>query len=783
MRHVWLVWAEITLLVLTIWPRTTPGQEAVDTATPHYAAAVQLQNHGSYDLAEQAWSKFLQQFSNDPRAGRALHYLGICRFQQKKYGEALTTFQDVIQRYPQLDILDATYLYLGVTQYTLAQDGKPALFDTAAETFQTLLTKAPEGRYAADALFYRGECFYLRGKKPEAIQVYGQFVAKYPNHKFYGDALYGLGVVQEELGQFQDADASYETFLAKFPKSAIAAEVQMRRGETLFATGRYEEAAKQFAAAAATPGFAHADLAMLREADVLAHLKQHKDAAALYASLPGKFPQSEHLGRARLAGGRNYYLAGNQGEARKLLEQVLLGGGPNAVEAAHWIAKGLLKERQPAEALTVLGKVLPQLGEAPYATQVLMDQADALYDIPERRGESVAAYAAVAAKAPKDRLAPQALYMAAFAALEQGSYAEALRHADVFLAAYGKHDLVPDVMHVAAESQLLLGKAGEAGTLYGELIEKYPAHESLRTWTIRRALALVLAKKYQEAITVLQPLVASLREPALQAEAQYLLGSSQLGLNQEAEAVQSLEAALAADPQWRQADETLLALAVAYRRLNELAKAKAAIERLIAEFPESLVLDKAFYRLGEYNYLAGDYPGAAAAYRQVIDKRPASPLLVQSLHELGCAQLAQHDAASAEKTLDRLLKEHPQDPLVTRARYTRGMARYQLGKFAPAVEDLQVMVEAAPSAAEQGDARYMLGLCQMGLKQYAAAEATFRRVLDQKPPYRDSDNVLYQLAWAQKLAGDEAKAVTTFAELAQKHPDSSRAAEALYHFG
>lgn len=783
MRHVWLAWAGIVLLVLTIRPMTASGQEAADAATPHYAAAVQLQNHGSYDLAEQAWKRFLQQFGSDSRAGRALHYLGICRFQQKKYEEALTTFQDVIQRYPQLDILDATYLYLGVTQYTLAQSGKPALFDTAAETFQTLLTRAPEGRYAADALFYRGECFYLHGKKQEAIQAYGQFVAKYPNHKFFGDALYGLGVVQEELGQFQEADSSYETFLKKFPKSAIAVEVEMRRGETLFATGRHEEAAKRFAAAAAAPGFVHADFAMLREADVLAHLKQYKDAAARYASLPGKFPQSEHLGRARLAGGRNYYLAGNQAEARKLLEQVLLGGGPNAVEAAHWIAKGLLKEHQPAEALTVLGKVLPQLGEAPYAAQVLMDQADALYDIPARRNESISVYAAVAAKAPQDRLAPQALYMAAFAALEQGSYAEALKHANAFLAVHGKHDLAPDVMHVAAESQLLLGKAVEAGKLYGELIEKYPAHENLPAWTIRRALTLVMAKKHQEAIAMLQPLLASLRVPALQAEAQYLLGTSQLALNQEAEAVKSLEAALAADSRWRQADETLLALAVAYHRLNELPKAKAALERLIAGFPGSLVLDKAYYRLGEYNYLAGDYPAAAAAYRQVIDKWPKSPLLVQSLHELGCAELAQQDAAGAEKTLDRLLKEYSQDPLVARARYTRGMARYQQGKYAPAIEDLQAMLEAAPPASEQADARYVLGLCQMGLKQYAAAEATFRRVLDQKPPYRDLDNALYQLAWAQKLSGDEAKAVTTFAELAQKHPGSSRAAEALYHVG
>lgn len=786
MRRVWLACPGVVLvalLVLTLPPSQLRGQEAADPATPHYAAAVQLQNHGSYDLAEQAWTRFLSQFKTDPRAGKATHYLGVCFFQQKKYDQAVATFQNVIQRYPQLEILDATYLYLGVTQYTLAQEGKPELFDTAAETFRTLITQSPQSRYTPDALFYEGECFYLRGKKPQAIQAYGQFVANYTSHKYYADALYALGVAQEEQGQFQDAATTYDAFLQKFPKSPLAVEVGMRRGEAFFAAGQYDEAAKRFAAAAAAPGFAHADHAILRQADALSELKQYADAAALYASMPTKFPQSPHLSRALLAGGKNYYLAGNRAEARKLLEQVLPAGGPSAVEAAHWIAQSLLKEHQPALALAVIDKAIPQLGQAPYAAQLLMDRADSLYDLPERRKESSEAYAAVAAKYPSDRLAPQALYMAGFAALEQRAYDVALKHANAFLAAHAKHELAPDVLHIAAESQLLLGKVAEADQRYAELLEKYPAHEDSQLWTIRRALTLVLTKKPQEAIATLQPLLATIRTPALQAEAQYLIGTSQLELNRAAEAAKSLAASLAADPKWRQADETLLALAMAHHRLDELPKAKAAIDRLIAEFPNSQVLDKAYYRLGEYNYVTGDYPAAATSYQQVIDQWPQSSLFVPALHELGCAQLAQQDAAGAEKTLDRLLKEHPQHPLAARARYTRGMARYQQAKYAPAIEDLQAMLQATPQASEQADARYVLGLCQMGLKQYGAAQATFGQLLDQKPPYSGSDNALYQLAWAEKLSGDDAKAAATFAELAQKHPDSSRAAEALYHVG
>jgi TolA-binding protein len=762
-------------------PQVLLAQETADPATPAYAAAVQLQNHGSYDLAEQAWGKFIEQFKADARIGKATHYLGVCYFQQRKYDQALATFQNVIQGYPQLEILDAAYLYLGVTQYTIAQNGKPELFDTAAETFNTLIARYAQSRFLPDALFYRGECFYLRGKKAEAIQVYGQLITRFPNHKFLADALYATGVAQEETGQLQEAAKTYDLFLQKFPENHLAVEVGMRRGETLFAAGQYDDAARRFAAAAASPQFEHADYALLRQADALSQLKRYAEAAALYASVAVKYPQSPHAARALLAGGKSYYLAGNLAEARSLLDKAAAAAGPAGAEAAHWMAKGFLKEKQSAQALSVVEKALPQAGDNPFAAQLLMDRADALYDLPDRKKESVDAYAAVAAKYPNDPTAPQSLYMAGFAALELGAYEAALKHATAFLAAQPNHELTPDVMHVAAESQLLLGKTAEAEAQYAQLLQKYPDHPDAELWKVRRGLALELQKKYEETIAALQPALATLKTPSLLAEAQYLIGASQLELKRDQEAVKSLEASVAADPKWRQADETRLALAGAYRRLNDLAKAQAQVSQLIADLPGSQMLDKAHYRLGEYNYLAGNYPASAAEHQLVVDKWPQSALVPNALHELACTQLSQKDAAAAEKTIDRLLTQFPQHPLAARARYTRGMARYEQQKFAPAVEDLQAMLQATPQAAEQADARYVLGLCQVGLKQYDAAVASFRGLLDQNPPYSGADNALYQLAWALKLSGDEAKAVEAFDQLATKYPDSPRMAEARYH--
>ena len=230
-----------------------------------------------------------------------------------------------------------------------------------------------------------------------------------------------------------------------------------------------------------------------------------------------------------------------------------------------------------------------------------MDQADAIYEIPERRAEARQLYAALAAKYPRDPIAPQALYMAGYAALAQGDYPAAAKQADAFLAAHAGHELVPDVTYVSAESKLQIGRFAEAEKLYAQLLEKYPQHADADFWKVRRGTSLHLQKKYPEVIASLQPLLAELRNPDALAEAHFLIGSSQVEQEQFAEAAKSLEASLAAQPKWRQADEVLLVLAQAYHRQSNDQKAREMLRRLIAEFPGSKLLDRAHYRLGEYS--------------------------------------------------------------------------------------------------------------------------------------------------------------------------------------
>ncbi len=775
----------VSLLGPGLLPRSASAAEESPAATRDYATAANLQNIESYELAAEAWQKFIERHKSDPRLDKAHYNLGVCCYFAGKLDSARGALQAVIKQFPDFDKLQDAYLYLGVTQYALAEDGKAELCDEAVRTFDALLDKFPQGSLVPDALYYRGEALYLRGKKQEASDSYRQLIRKHPKHALVAQATYGLGVCQEELGQHDDAAKTYDAFLKANPEHELAAEVTLRRAEVLLAAGRREEAARGFAAAAAAEGFALADYAAVRAGDCLAQLKQYGEAAAQYQAVVAKFPQSEHAGRAAVAAGKCHYLAGKHEEARKLLQESLSAGGSSAYDAAHWIAQSWLKEKEPAKALETVEPMVPKAlaDKSPAAPQLMMDQADALYEIPDRSSQSVAIYAKLAATFPDDPLAPEARYLAAFSALKNGDAAAAVQQADAFLDAHAEHELVPEVMHVKAESHLLLKQFPEAEAQYAHLLERFGNHAEAELWHVRRGLALHLQKKHHEAVDALTAAKPKVRRPDLVAEAAYVMGKSLLERNEPQEAIESLETAIQAQPKWRQADETLLTLARAYRQVNDPQQARATIERLIEAFPQTKLADEACYRLGEYAYLDGDFEAAAAAYRKVVESWPDSPLAPYALHELGCAEMDEGDHAAAAQSLSTFLEKYPDHELASTARFSRGMARHRLEQYGPAVEDLQAFLAADPPPAEKANARYLLGLCQMGLEQYGPASATFQSLLQDEPDYASAADALYQRAWALRLSGKEAEAVKAFDQLAQQHPDGPHAMEAFFHVG
>jgi TolA-binding protein len=779
-----LVFSACTFLMLS--PLSLPAQEndtpkSSPQALNVYSDAANFQNNGEFALAAEEWQNFIKRFPKDPLANKAEHYAGVCYQQLKAYDKAATHFAAVLKANPKFELAEDASLNLGWCRYKLGSEEKPELFDQAAQAFAVLVKQFPKGKYTDQALFYLGESLYARQKKPQAIAAYKKLVDDHPKSSLRSDGLYALGVTHEEVQEYVEAGAVYDLFLKEFADSALSTEVRMRKAETILQAGDLAAAEKMFGEVAAVENFASADHAIYRQAFCVAKQDKFAEAGKLYAKLAADFAESSYVKEAMLSAGRSFYRASEFEEAAKWLQQVIEKDEANAPEAAHWLNRIHIRNGEPDKAVALAAAILPKAEGSAYLVHLKMDQADALYEVPERREEALGKYLQIASDHADDESAPQALYNAAFTAMELQKHDDGLKHAAAFISKYPDDRFLPDTKYVAADCNLKLGKHAEAETGYRELLDKFQEHAEYDTWRVRLGLALYSQKKYQDSIEALQTTIGELKAADQIAEGQFLLGASRFHLDQFEVAAKSLAESLKAAPKWRQADETTLYLSRAQRGLKQFDAAKVTVAKLIRDFPESALLDQALFRSGEYNYASGDFAAAAKAYDVVVSKWADSIYVPYSLYGKGWALLKAKQFPGGMESFTALIDKFADHELASDAHLGRAMCRRQAGEHENAISDIAIFLKSSPETNEKSDALYERGLSEVALKKFEQATASFEALLAENKEYGNTANVLYELGWAYKHREQEENATTTFTKLAAGHPESLLAPEANLH--
>ncbi len=769
-----------------------------------YAEAAGYQNNKQFDLAAAEWAKFLDKHEDDPRAIEALYNLGICQIQQRGFSEAIENLERVVGRADdKFERIQDAYLNLGWSQYSLALENQPERFPDAAQTFSQLLTKFPETKFADQALFFGGESLYLQGKFEEAVKSYSELIEKHDDSDLHADAMYALGVTMEqELHRFKDAGEIFEAFMKLYPTHDLATEVKMRKAETILQSGDFDAAEKLFAEVAAVPDYRSVDHAKYRhafciaaKADVLAKTRKEnpnwqKDqaagylrAATIFTDIADNMKDSPYASDATMAAGRSFYRAKDYANASQWFKRIIESDSPDAPEAAHWQARMLLNEEKTDEARDVIASVMKVAKESKssFLLNLYLDDADALYKSEISRKDSVAAYLKIADDYPDHRLAPKALYNAAYGAMEVKDYEDGLAYAERFNKNFSDHSLASEVQKVVAECKLQLGDLEEAAKNYEELASSGDKEAS--KFELRRGLSLYLKKNYEDAITTLTKVYAASDVKNEKAEAAYWLGRSYADSKNHEDAITAFANSQSANAEWQQADEVLLNHARSLRKLNRLDEAKAMVGKIMSDFPDSKVLDQANYRLGEFCYTTADYGTAIKCYTKVLESWPKSKLVPYSLYGRGWSQLRAGVKGSGLQDFAALTGSFASHPLAAQGIYGRGMAEHQNGDHKAGLASVDQYLKTNPTGASKSDAMYLRGICLIGLKQLPDAVATLSELLKSDPGYAGKDKVLYELAWAYKNGKDDAKALSTFSQLVSAAPKSSLSAEAHYHIG
>jgi cellulose synthase operon protein C len=796
-----MVWRRAVLTAcLGAWCGSLASADAADeaTSTPAaraaYTAAAALQNREAWDLAAEEWASLVATHPADPLAVKGRYYLGICQAKRGDWPAAAKAFRDVLGTAADEETKSLARWELARGSFQTAQrDPSPQAYAVATAALRDFLSHGAGQPQRDEAAFCLGESLWQEGQQESAIAVWKRFLAEYPSSPRLPDVLYALGVGQAQIKQPAEALVTLKRFADSFPTHPLANDVAIWRADAAIAIDDAAEVERVLTPLAAGKGNRSIE-ALQRLAGVRWKQKRWPEAAAAYADLAARQPNSPAGYQAAAAAGRAYVEARMPEKARPFLQQAMAANGELGADAAHSLVLLELDAKAPARALDVATKKLSELGSqsehAASRATLELDRADALRAIPERRAEATAAYAAVAKKYPDNGpVFGAAVAMTAFTLLDQGKPADALAAADTFLrrpAAAKSGERLLDVKAIRAEAFLAQGDYPASAAAYRELISGYPQAVQQSTWLIREAVALTAAKDWQAVHDRLTTARPTLRGDAA-AEALFLDATALVELKQSSAAILLLGQLDTQHDDWPRRDEAWLLAVRGRREAGDTEGALSQAEKLVNAFPESRYADVAWYRLAELRQDAKLYDAAIKAFEKSVSTKPAGSRAPWALLAVGWCHEAAGRLDQAITAWSRLIDSYPDSKAVNAALLARGDARYRDGGFQAGLDDARRFLK-APTQRDQNtvttaEAHMLGGLCLVGLKRYPDAVKAFRRVLADQPSFAAADRVTFEMGVAQLLDGQRAEAEKTFAMVVSRYPRSGRVAEAWFEIG
>jgi tol-pal system protein YbgF len=101
-------------------------------------------------------------------------------------------------------------------------------FPAAIEAFEAFLKTDPKSSYAANAVYWIGECHYSLSELAKARDAFQKVVNDYAKSAKVPDALLKLGYTQAAMNEKDKAAATYEHLINAYPGSPAAAKARER---------------------------------------------------------------------------------------------------------------------------------------------------------------------------------------------------------------------------------------------------------------------------------------------------------------------------------------------------------------------------------------------------------------------------------------------------------------------------------------------------------------------------------------------------------------------------
>lgn len=702
-------------------------------------------------------------------------------YKKERWDLAADAFQKYIKANPQNPRVPTARFFLGLS---LVNTGD---YKSARDTLRIFLQEAPLSRNLAHAYYRIGECSYLLDDFGRAEPELTTFVTKYPEDPLVDRALPYLADVQLKLNKVEAAQKTFQDALNKFPTGPMAEDCEFGIAKCFEAQKKYEPTIDIYTRLAAKKESERAPEAQLNLGNRLYDLEQYAQAAAAFEKLETTFPASPLVPIARLNHGFSLF---EIDQYAKAAEQFAIAeqDSKQAVEAGYWRGQCLSSLGKSAEAAELFKGLYAKNASHPLAENVLFHLADAEQHA-GKQPEAQARFLEFVTRFPKSERADDALHLATVAAFESGNVADATKLLAQFNQTFAASPLRWQQELMSGRLQLMQGQTAAALPFFDRVL-KGEANETTKNWArYYMGFSLLELGQPAEALVATEPLSQLVeKDPkATTFSGVFLLrGAGQLALaNKEpvantqqdlyAAAIRSASLFLEKSPQAEEVDQALAvrALAAAHSGLKD--QAKTDIETLQKQHPLSPELEKTLYEVAEVAYSNDDWELSEKLFGAIAAKGKASKFFVAGLSGQAWSLYQRKQYEDSSKLFAQVARDFPTLKDAAEASFMQGKSLQNLARPAEAVPVFDATLQQFTGS----KFAYLAGLeaarQRRDAKQYPAADKAYAAVLEKFPKPEHLDKILNEWALSNYEGKNYTRSDEVFARLIKDAPDSDLA--------
>jgi TolA-binding protein len=604
--------------------------------------------------------------------------------------------------------------------------------DVATRYLEDFINKFPLSRNLPAAKLLLGECDFLRGEYPKALELFEEISMQTDKRD---EVLYWRGETYLKEDRLPEAQRDYQTVIDDFPQSGYVPQAYYSLGWSFFQEKKYDQARNVFMRLTASfPSHQLSEDALLKTAECDYNSGRLKEARADFQSYAAKYPKSTHLCEVNFNIAESLYYLEKYEDAAGYYEKALDLPCDDALRLTALTAQGwdYIKLNRFNDAQNVFKKA-KNFSKAKdlSAEDVILGQANLAY-------EQGAYEQAVALFTDFIQRYPQSQHW------QQGY----LGRANVFYLLKQYDEARTDYLHLADQKDPETFEKSNFGLGWCELKLGHTA---------------AAINYFQEVLDQSQD--ADARANALIQMADVYQESSQWD-----DAAGTYERVKKMFPTDGMMDYVLYRQAIAFLKSGKVDPALIDFKNLQDSYPDSKYLEDINYYMGVISFKRGDWPKSAQTMSHYLRNlsRP-SEFTPEANYILALSHLNMKDPEEALKVFQKILRLYPNDiDIAKNADIGIAKCLFEMGQEAQAVQRFKIIVYKYPKTDTGFEA--LLWLAQYYLKNGDADAAIdyYKAIVEGFPDSPQMDQIHYELGQAYEFQGHSDEALEQYQAISSR---------------